>query len=336
MFGLMAVLLFISVNFHAGFDISNYERTYEGMGADYNDHEERSVLFSAIIFLFKLVGLSFYHFRIFCFLLWGTAVILMATRFSIYPTFVIACCAMFPVLTFASQLRNGVAAAFVFFALYAFLSMRDKLGVFLYAVLIVIAGLVHYAAFIYLFGLLAYMRIPVSTLRTSVLMVIFVTLSIGASGILQGIVAAYVGPYYADKYLAGIEGFSPEHHIPLIIGIILSCLFSEWSYRVCRRHASRLGREKVFFARFVFRFSLVFLAAIPLMFLTINFYRIFQNVFLLPIISVANASSVYFVKGKKYQGTVFRLVFVAFYFFVTAYYSMWQGEFLSFYNSISF
>ena len=336
MFGLLAVVMFISVNFHSGFDISNYQRTYEGMGLDYYNAEERSVLFSSLMLLLKMAGLTFYQFRIFCFLLWGTAIVLLANRFSKYPTFVIACCSMFPVLSFASQLRNGVAAAFVLFALYVLLRRRDKLGVILYTALIVVAGLIHYAAFIYLFGLLAYIRIPVSTLRTGVLIVLLVTLSIGASGILQGIVAAYVGPYYADKYLAGIEGFSPGHHVPLIIGIVLSCFFAEWSYRVCRRHASRLGREKVFFARFVFRFSLIFLAAIPLLFLTSNFYRIFQNIFILPIISAANASSVYFVAPKKHQGMAFRLVFVAFYFYVTAFYAMWQGEFLSFYNSVSF
>lgn len=336
MFGLFAIVMFISVNFHSGFDISNYQNTYEGMSVDYNNAEERSLLFSALMLLLKLGGLSFYHFRIFCFLLWGTAVFLLATRFSKYPTFVIACCAMFPVLSFASQLRNGVAAAFVLFAIYTLLRRRDKLGVFLYTVLIVIAGLFHYAAFIYLFGLLAYIRIPLPTLRTGVVTVLLVTLAIGASGIIQGLVADYVGPYYADKYLAGIEGFSPGHHVPLIIGIVLGCLFSRWSYRVCRHHASRLGREKVFFARFVYRFSLLFLAAIPLLFLSSNFYRIFQNVFILPIISAANASSVYFVKKTMYQGVAFRLVFVAYYFYVTAFYAMWQGEFFSFYNSVSF
>lgn len=333
---LYLVLLIIAVNFWSGYDISNYQLNYE---SEYliGDSEDRSVIFAFLMIICKNAGLTFLQFRAICFLLWSAAIVTVIRNFGRFPNFVFAACMIFPLLSFGSQMRNGVAVACIYWAIFLLLKYHNKKGNILYILLVCLAGFVHNAAFIYLTGIIAASKLSTKTIRSFSIIGMFSLLVIIFSGSLIS-VFGYIGGSQVDSYygivhlLNGAE-FNILVHPFLIIGILINLMFSYLSASHINKNRTDYAQSQLIFAQFTYRLNYVLLTFVPLLFVSGSFYRIYQNLFILTVISLSNASSTYIAQGK-FQGHLLRGAFLIFYFFVTYYYCWWQGEFIPLFNSI--
>ena len=113
---LLLLLLFVlSVGPQGGFDISGYEEHYN---MPFANAEDRSYASDSLMMLAKAIGLSFKQFRMFIFFVWCIPIVLFLSKYCKYPTFVIAVCFLFPILSFSSQLRNAMAMSFFYWGLF--------------------------------------------------------------------------------------------------------------------------------------------------------------------------------------------------------------------------
>lgn len=333
---LYLTLFIIAVNFWSGYDISNYQLNYD---SEYliGDSEDRSFIFAFFMAICKNAGLTFLQFRTICFLLWSTAILTVIRNFGRFPNFVFAACMIFPLLSFGSQMRNGVAVAFIYWSIFFLLRHHNKKGAILYILLVCLAGFIHNAAFIYLTGFLAITKLSTKTIRSFSILGMILLLVIVFSGSLIS-VFGYIGGEQADTYygiihlLNGAE-FNILVHPPLIIGIVINLMFSYLSVSHINKNRTYYTKNQLIFAEFTYRLNYILLTFVPLLFVSGSFYRIYQNLFILTVISLGNASSTYIVQGK-FQGHLLRGMFLLFYFCVTYYYCWWQGEFISLFNSI--
>lgn len=221
---LCGLLFIITVHIQFGYDINNIRDSYETMSLT-ADVEERSAVFSALLLLCGQNGISFYEFRIIQFLCWLIPIALFVRKFSIYPALVFACCFLFPLGGFSAQMRNGIMVGFVYWGLFALFSIKGKWGKILYCLSILVAGLFHYLAFVYLIVLFAFLPINTSKLRKYSSVLCIFTFAMIKSGQLFGFIAANIGDYYADGYFSS-TGSIDFLFVILSIGLIVNCLLS--------------------------------------------------------------------------------------------------------------
>ena len=330
---LYAILFFVSVNFTEGYDLKNYENGYNKPIIDVDDVVMyRSFYFATIISLLKLFDISFFQFRILCFFLWSISIYAFALKFSKYPTWVIALCSFFPLLTFSSQMRNGFAISIVYLAFYILFSTNKTKGKYVFTVLVVLAGLIHDISYFYLFGIIALgTKIKTGSLICFCLCFNFIFISLYSSGFLYWLVSHTLGSYYADMYFVRSDGLSISGLLRIIC-IFINLRFSFFVEKFERLHRTNNSFFWTF-SRFVLRLNVLLLSTIPLLFVSMAFYRIFQNMFVLTAITVANASSHYFVKGVDHRRFL-RCAYLAFYICLTSLYHLIEGTFLEFFGSI--
>lgn len=331
--GLGFYLLFIvSTHFQSGNDILNLENSFSQTSTNSESGERSFVFYTALAYL-NSIGLTFYQIRCICFTIWGIAIYFFTVKFSRYPNFVISCSFLFPLLTFASQMRNGLTTGFLFFALTCLFCCKNrKLGVFLYTLLVCISGFFHYLGFLYMFGLIALMPISTVKLKKYALITCITIFVLYNSGILYNFVSR-ISSYYASQYFGG--GYHREWFlfISLSIGLLINYVFTEYSCKIIKRNKTMFNSGLVRLSYFTNRFILISLIFLPVLLLNGSIYRVFQNIFPLSVIVVSNASTVYFTNGGP-QGKLFRFVYFCFFMMLTFYYQHWQGEFWTFINSI--
>lgn len=330
---LYVVLFVISIHFTEGYDLKNYEYGYNQSIINVDDDVMyRSAYFATLITIMKFLGISFFQFRILCFLLWSTSIFAFVLKYSTYPTWVIALCTLFPLLTFSSQMRNGIAISMVYFGLYILFKNNQKKGIIIYTILILFSGLIHNISYIYLLGIIALgNKIKTGTLLRFSLYFSLFSIVLYGSGFLYWLVSHTLGSYYADLYFVRTDIFliSSIHYY---IGIFVNLRFSFFVEKYERLHRTN---NPFFwkFSRFVLRQNIILISAIPLLFVSMAFYRIFQNMFILTAITVANTSSHYFVKGTD-QRSFLRGAYLAFYICLTVLYNLSEGTFMEYWGSI--
>lgn len=326
------LLFVVSTHFQAGYDMNNLQDTFENSNVN-SEAEDRSLLFYSGLIYFNSIGFSFYQIRCFDFFIWGSAILLLMSRFSKYPTYVLSCCFLFPILSFASQMRNGLAAAFLYLAISSlFCSKNKRIGIVLYIILLIIAGLFHYLGFVYLIGLLALLPISNKKLIKYTLIGCIFIFFLYNGGIMYYLVS-FFSPYYALNYFSGHGNINIINFIFLTIGIIINFKFTSYATNLINRHPNDYSNTYLYFSNFVSRLSLLSLIFLPLLLTNGSIYRIYQNLFILSAINISNSSIVYITQVGN-QGPIYRFVFFSFFICVTAYYFQWQGEFMSFINSI--
>ena len=332
LYGCLCLMAFIvAVHFTEGYDLGIYEIIYESPLEDV-ESDEKSVLFSGFMLLCNTFGVSFYHFRIICFLLWSIPIFMFIYKCSCFPTWVLALCIFFPIITFGSQMRNGVAMGFVYWAFFVIYFRQDIIGKIIFVSLLCFAGLIHYVAFFYILALLAlwnYIRTDI--LLICCLSVLFIILFGLQSGLLYQVTGYLFGDYYADFYFSQIDAFvwGNSH---LFVTISLNAWFAYFAEKVESMFVSEDSKEWMF-SHFVSRLNIVLLPAMALLFVSFSFYRIYQNTMILTALSVANASRHYidYSSGNNpLRNSYLILMFV-----ITFMFNFGQGTFFEFFSSIS-
>lgn len=332
------VLFFVAVNFSEGRDLRVYENGYEQPFINVEDDVMyRSTLWGFFMIFSNYIGLSFFYFRVLCFLIWSIPIFYFIKKHTKYPTWVAATALLFPLLQFSSQMRNGVAMAFVYLGLSILLSLNNSKGKWLFIAILAFAGLLHNGVYFYCLGILAlFPKIKTKTLLFVVLLFVSTSVFLIESGLFSNVITVLFGDYYAARYFSDFEGLFYWKNIPLIIGIFINLWFTYRAANLSRRFSCIESTSTMDFSLFVLRFNIIMLAAIPLMSFSNHFFRIFQNAYILSIISIANAS---FVCRGDYslQGNILRKEYFMFYLLlVTGFFTMMDGGYVDFWSSISF
>lgn len=323
------LLYIISTHFQVGNDLFHLENSFDRTALTV-EAGERSIVFYACLMYLSERGLSFFQIRCVDFAIWSVALYLFILKFSKHPNYVISCSFLLPLLTFASQMRNGLTAAFLYLAVTCLFTIKNrKYGIVAYVLFVIIAGLFHYVGFAYLLGLLAILPINRSKLNKYVIcasLMIFILYN-------KGLLFTYIieSDYYS-QYGEGLV-YNWRLFVILLIGILINYKFTLWAEKIILRNENYFSETSLEFTQFASRFYLIFMIFLPLLLVNGSIYRIYQINFVLSAVTVANASSVYRV-GGKHQGLVLRIVYFCFYILMTAFYLRWQGEFMIFFNSI--
>ena len=245
------ILFFVSVSFTDGHDIVHFKDGYDQPFVDPEDVEiYRSAIFANFVILLKLLGLSFYDFRIICVTLWSIPILCFILKYSKLPTFAVAVCAYFPLLSYSSLIRNGLMAGLVYCAFLILLRDRNYKGCVLFILVTGFAGLIHNTAYFYLLAIIAIGdKFSNKSLIKWSMIISIIAVVIFLSGFLNSIVSIVVGDYYADHYLS-VNGEFRFGHIHYILFIIVNL----WAVTIADRETNKyLGiNDKLYiFSRFV-------------------------------------------------------------------------------------
>lgn len=228
-----------------------------------------------------------------------------------------------------------MAISIVYLSLYYLFKDDGKKRIIVYTALILFAGLIHNISFIYLFGIIAIgYRIETKTLLRFSLTFAAVSVILYSTGILHWVVLHTVGSYYADLYFLGTDKFllsNTHYYLEIFINLVFSLVVERYE----RNHRDDENVDPIMwnFARFVLRLNIILIAAFPALFISMAFYRVFQNMYILTAIAVANASSHYYVNGTD-QRAFLRYAYLAFFFCLTVLYNLSEGTIIEFFGSI--
>lgn len=323
LFGILTCLLFIMTVFSQnGNDIENIRDLYL-----YNvinaDMLERSSLFTTIVLYFSNIGVSFTQFRIMQFIIWFIPIFFFLKRFSLYPTLVLACCFFFPMCGFGAQFRNGLMVGFIYLALYCLFSLEKKKGIIAFCLIIAGASFFHTLALIYYSLLLIFVPIDRKVFSKYCIIGCVVMAVVINTSMLFGFVSRNFGDWDA-RYFEDVGSMTRAMFI-LVTGLIANIYFSSRFGIMIERHPYLYSENQLTMAKYIPSINYLMLVLMPLLFLSMSFYRIFQNIYILTAILSINT---YRIKRKSRNNEL--AVFLLVYAFITFYYIRWQGEFLTF------
>ena len=324
----------VSVCFTEGHDLSLYRDGYEQPYVDSDNVEMyRSLFYASFVFILKFLGFSFFQFRIVCFILWSLAALFLIKKYSKYPTFVFSVCTLLPLLANASLIKNGLMVSIVYVAIYQLNKRQNKKGLILYTFLILLAGYMHNTAYCYLLGIIAIGKhFSSGTLLRLSMTSSFILVFLLLSGILRHILLLIVNDYYAEHYFSQLGDFYwPHFHY--FIGIFVNLWFSFRAEKIERATIGTTDQYLWEFSRFVKRMNILMILFLPLIIVSVTFWRIYLNLLPLTVISVANASYNYDIK-KNNKGKYLKFSFLTYYYSVVFLYNLGQGTFFEFWNSI--
>lgn len=333
------VLLLIYVLFYIvamysgeGFDRGNLAYSYDFTFVQ-KDAEERSLAFYSIMLAFNEAGFSFFEFRVINFFIWSTIALLSIIMLTKYRTYVFACITFFPLLTFSSQMRNGLGAAFLYLSFLILLIVKKKIKYVLFVLSICFAVVIHYIFIVYLLALIACSKWEKNKIFKVSISVMISLCFLFLSGILSSLTSVLLGSYYSN-YLTGETSFHVFLHFPLIIGLLLNALFTNMCDKYVYANPFYFSEKERMIVQFVSRLNIIFLSIIPMLFVSGSFYRLFQNIYIFSVISIAITSSHYVVQGKN-EGGLLRLTYALFYMIVSVFYFCWQGGLIDSMRGIS-
>ena len=313
-----------------GNDLSNLNYSFDLLRMS-NDASERSIVFYSILFAFNEAGYTFFQFRVIHFLFFSFATLLLTSKLTKDSTYVIACCALFPILTFGSQMRNGLGVTLLYLGLFFLMTIKKRsIKFFLYFICIIAATTIHYIFIVYLLAIVPFINWNRNVLLKHSILLMLVLFVLVFAGRLSGLVG-FMGDWYS-RYTQGTD-FRIRLQIPLIILIGINTFFT-WICESYVTKSSLFSSNDKDIVKYVSRLNIVFLSLLPLLFLSGSFFRIYQNITILSVISIAITASRYYVNGKS-EGANLRVVYFAFYMFYSVFYIHWQGEFLALMRSIS-
>lgn len=328
------MLLVVSVSFTNGHDIILYKDAFEQPLVDpENDEIYRSALFANFIILLQLLGLNFNEFRIVCVILWSLPLLYFIIRYSKKPTYVVAVCAFFPLLTYSSLIRNGLMVGVLYWAFIILLDKHKYKRYILFILLVAFASLIHNTAFFYLLALIAINnKISTKSLIKWSFSIPIIAAVVFQSGLANSIVSKLIGEYYSDHYLTIKGDFQPGH-----IHYILFIFVNLWAVAIANNSIMKYVNKnsKTFkLSLFVKRLNILMMIFIPLLFISVTFYRIFLNLLILNVICVSNS---FFIVKNKYIHNIktLNIIYLIAYIMEVYMYNLGMGEFYIFWNSIS-
>lgn len=327
-------LALVAVSFTNGHDINLFKDGYDMPFVDTENEEMyRSTLFANFIILLKFLGFNFSDFRIVCVILWSIPILFFVLKYSKYPTFVVAVCAYFPLLTYGSLIRNGLMAGIVYFAFHVLLNKQGIKGMFWYVCLIGFAGQIHNTAFLYLLALVAIgYKIGTGMLLRWCVVITLVMSFAFQTGLLSILVSPIVGEYYSYAYFSSKGEFLIGH-----IHYILFIVVNLWAVTIAEKEIKKyvVGSDQLYiYSRFVTRLNILMLVFIPFLFISVTFYRIFLNLLILNVISVSNALAIV-ARRKSQKVQLMKNIFIIAYIMEVYMYNLGMGEFTLFWESIS-
>lgn len=335
LFVVYVMTFIVSLYSGAGYDRDNLETTFDlvGLAGLASDAEERSLVFYSLMFAFNESGRSFFEFRAIHFIICSLILLFLIVRFTKFRTYTFACCVFFPLMTFSSQMRNGLGAAFLYLGFYFLLTARKKVNVILFVVSILLATTIHYIFVVYMISLIAITKWKRDIILKGSLIVMFLSWMLFQFGFLYNVTASYLGDYYSE-YFSNNVGLDIIVHTSLITGILINAYFTTICDNYVAKRPQLYKKNEATIVNFVCRLNIVFLAFVPMLLISGSFYRVFQNVFVLSVVSIAITSSRYFHYGKN-AGSKLRLLYAIFYMFVSIFYLYWQGGFFKSMNGIT-
>ena len=327
---IIALIYIIVMYSGQGNDLSNLNDSFD-LNRVANDAGDRSIVFYSLLYAFNEAGYSFFQFRVFHFVFFIIALLLLTMRLTKESTYVVACCALFPILSFGSQMRNGLGVAFLFLGFFFLLVIKKKYIRYpLFVLFTLFATTIHYIFIVYLLALLPFVNWKREALLKRSFMAMFVLFIMVFAGKFAGIIG-FMGDWYS-RYAEGVD-FSIRLQIPLMILIGINTAFiCKCEDYVARNSSFSLNEKSIVI--YVSRLNIVFLSLIPLLFMSGSFFRIYQNITFFSAIAIAITGSRYFVKGMN-QGGYLKGVYFVFYLFYTVFYIHWQGEFFVAMRSIT-
>lgn len=325
------LVVFLSTHFSGGNDISNIEDSFYATNFNVNEGERSWVFYSLLLWL-NDNNISFDQFRLIDCAIWGIPIFGTIYLFCKHKNYVASTCLLFPILSFSSQIRNGITVGFVYLAIISLFLLKDKkYGISLYILFTIISGLFHYIGFLYLLGLLALINFDPKKYYNYVFIGTILLFFLYTSGSVFSLIGGY-SSWYADTYLAGGGNKSWFLFIVLSAFIIINYKWVENCEYKIMRSKELFNASVIEFTCFVTRLNFVFLPFIVLILLNGNMFRVYQNLFILSVITISNASVA--ISHKNGKGNDYRLLYFLFFILLTTFYNKWQGEFLSFFNSI--
>lgn len=147
------------------------------------------------------------------------------------------------------------------------------------------------------------------------------------SSMLFGFVANNFGDWNS-QYFSELGSMGLTMFI-LVFGLVANLFFTNRFGKIIQRHPSYYNEYQLALAEYVSRINYIMLALVPLLFFSLSFYRIFQNLYILTAITSINA---YCIPRKSRNEDLVLFLFI--YAMITIYYNLWQGEFLTYLTGI--
>lgn len=255
-------------------DISIYETRYYMYESLASISE---IGFTYIEHICHAVKLSFFQFRALIIIIFLINVRWFVFKYSSYPSFVIALYSLFSYCIDVVQLRNSLAMIFIIHAMDVLIGSKDRFWILKYFTLVMVATTIHFTSIFYL--LLVVARF-VNITKVSIII-----LSSYVSSVLlfsrQNILIKLMSFFISEDRIYIVLDFASRYYFSRIVNYQLGVVFCTvlivlYLSLVIKRTTLRNKEAKMDF--YVLRnIELLSLYILPLMFLSIDIYRIPRN-----------------------------------------------------------
>lgn len=295
-FGILFLLFMFSFVFYKG-DYETYSQIYDGVkrGLYFFEFEPA---FSFLFVLSSLAGIPYAWFRF----LIGLIMVSLLARFIKDETEFIAITLVllmiFPFFVFVATIRSGVAWPIVLFAIRK-LSENGKDSKKVFCCLIAIASLFHYSC-IFFFFLLLVPRLSLKKRMVLFICMVLFSMVLNFTNVIPRILQLFTSRVKTLQWFTSNEGTSnlAGAIVQTIVVVSMACI-SRYYAKICTSGNGRLvlSRNQIELSSIAYRVSSVLIFALPLMWFSSPFMRLFYTSFPLVIISGVNASQVIREKG---------------------------------------
>ena len=242
--------------------------------------EEFPIGFQWILRGAKQLNLSFEGIKLIFGIFAYSSLLLFYRKYSIWPALCCALVFIFPCDSFNGQVRNGIAAIIVIFALMYYLSNSSGKSTVVFIVLIVVATFIHPSSVVYLGAILVHRNIKAN--RVILFSgIIFIILSVGFYlGLVRNLASMITSDQRVLRWLnVGMFG-NMFGSLSSVMGHVIWVLYISYTRRLSYPRiegviADRkiLGREII---DRIYNLNLISMAIIPLYFVTHSYFRIFK------------------------------------------------------------
>lgn len=258
--------------------------------------EEFPLGFQWIIIRAKGAGLSFEGFK----LVFGVFAFVFLFKFynkySIWPALCCALVFIFPCDSFYGQIRNGISAMIVIYAIMYYFNNDNKKKTLIYVGLILLAAIIHPSCIIYLGAILIHKNIQSNKIIG--FSVIFIVMLIAGfySGLIRNIAGMFIGDMRVLRWLnVGMFG-NMFGSIASMIGHIAWIAYMAYSRKMAypvfknKTYGEKLLSKEVIDR--IYNLNFISMTLIPLYFVTHAYFRIFKYLLFIDVLVVVQAAYV--------------------------------------------
>ncbi len=299
--------------------------------------EEFPLGFQWILRWAKNIGLSFAGFK----LAFGVFVFLFIYRFyrrySVWPAICCAFAFIFPGDSFYGQLRNGISAVIVIFAIMYYYSSENKKSVIIFVGSIMLATIIHPSSIIYLGAILANRKMNYNKIIGFFLLLV-VLFTIGFySGLVKNVVAIFT---HNERILRWLNvGISENKFgsISAIIGHVIWVIYIAYVRRMAYPNGGPENVNEHIMSRKVidkiYNLNIISIILIPLYLATHNYFRLFKYILFINFLVVVQAA--FYSKNSRRVLMVISFIILFSCYLISSMVSVGYREIPTFYNSFS-